>query len=124
LCGRTRIFTLELSKLAEIARKPAEEMSNAEFWAVFFRYHKDQKMRAKINKIAGLEEGIAMAGKTLLNISRDADQRARLESEYKGQLEGRLEGMQEGRLENRMEIPELIAKGYSAEDLKKALQAQ
>jgi len=62
----------------------------------------------------GLEGGIAMAGGMLLGIRRDEDQRARLESEYKGQLdfqskmvqakrEGRMEGRQEGRKEGRKE---------------------
>jgi len=44
-------------------------------------------MREKINRIAELEEDIAMAGGVLLNISRDEDQRARLLSEYKGAVD-------------------------------------
>ena len=115
LGGRTRIFTLELSKLVEVAKKPAEEMSNAELWAVFFRYLNDPGMRGKINVIAGREEGIAMAGGVLLNISRDEGERARLMSEYKGavdlqsklvnerrkgerkgEIKGRLKGVGEG----------------------------
>ena len=87
LGGRTRIFTLELSKLGEVAKKPAEKMSNAELLAVFFRYLTDPSMREKINEIAGLEEGIAMAGEVLLDISRDEDQRAWLMSEYKGAVD-------------------------------------
>ena len=62
LGGRTRIFTVELAKLGEIAKKPVDRMGNAERWAVFFEYLTDPAMRAKINEIAGRVEGIAMAG--------------------------------------------------------------
>jgi len=58
---------------------------------------------------------------------------ARLESEYKGKLdlqtklvdakrEGRQGGRVEGRQEERNDILELIAKGYTAADIKKELQ--
>ena len=129
LGGKTQIFTLELSKLGEIAKKPAGEMSNAEFWAVFFRYHGDPNMRGKINEIAVLEEGIAMAGGVLLSISRDEDQRARLESEYKGQLDyqskmvtARREGEEIGAKKRDAELLSLIAKGHTLEDLKRELE--
>jgi len=139
LGGRTRILTLELSKVDEVARKPVEEMGNSEFWAVFFRYHKDPGMRAKINKIAELEEGIAMAGGVLLNISRDEVERARLLSEYKGAVDfqskvnqAKIEGLEKGRQEGEAigekkrdsELLDLIAKGYTLDDIKRELEAR
>ena len=127
LGGRTRILTLELSKVDEVARKPVEEMGNSEFWAVFFRYHKDPGMRAKINKIAELEEGIAMAGGVLLNISRDEVERARLLSEYKGAVDFQSKVNQakiEGRQEGRVEALDLIAKGYTLDDIKRELETR
>jgi len=131
LGGRTRIFTVELSKLEEVARKPVEEMSNAEFWAMFFRYHKDIAMRATINRIAGMEEGIAMAGGALLNISRDEEQRARLESEYKGavdfqskMVQAKRDGLREGEKKRDAELLAFIAKGYTLDDIKRELEAQ
>ena len=87
LNGRTRILTLELSKLDSVARKPAEEMSASELWAVYFRYLRDTGMRGKINEILAREEGIAMASEVLLTISRDEVERALLMSEYKYQLD-------------------------------------
>ncbi|MCL2191093.1 MAG: hypothetical protein FWB79_03795 [Treponema sp.] len=63
----------------------------------------------------------------LLNISRDEDQRARLESEYKGQLDYQskiVQAKREGREESSMEILNLIAKGYTAEDLKREIEAR
>ena len=55
LGGRTRIFTLELAKLGDVAMKPVEDMSNTELWAVFFQYLTDPGMRTTINRIAGRE---------------------------------------------------------------------
>jgi len=71
LGGKTRILTLELSKLGEVARKEVGEMSNHELWAVFFRYLRDPDMKEKLNEIATREEGIAMAGTVLMGISRN-----------------------------------------------------
>ena len=80
-----------------------------------------------------------MAAKVLMTISRDEAERARLRSEEKnlldiqsemvyerreGKREGRQEGKREGRQENRMEVLSLIAKGYTAEDIKRELEGQ
>jgi len=127
LGGRTRIHTLELGKLDEVSRKPVGEMSYQELWAVFFRYLNDPGMRGKINQIARREEGIKMAGTVLLGISRNEAERTRLESEYKAEvdLQSKLGGAErKGRLEGRQEILNLIAKGYTMEDLRKELEAQ
>ncbi|MDR1899287.1 MAG: Rpn family recombination-promoting nuclease/putative transposase [Treponema sp.] len=87
LGGRSRIITLELSKLEAVAEKPAGSMSGAEHWAVFLKYLTDKKKRRKINEIAEYAEGVAMAGEVLLSISRDEVERARLMSEYKYELD-------------------------------------
>jgi predicted transposase/invertase (TIGR01784 family) len=107
LGGRSRIITVELSKLERIIEKSTGEMTAAEHWAVFFRYLPDKGWRKKINEILEYEEGIAMAGEVLLRISRDEAERARLVSEYKyvvdtqskvvqAKREGVREGMQKG----------------------------
>lgn len=91
------------------------------------RYSKDTGMRDKISKISGQEEGIAMANGMLLDISRDADQRARLESEFKGQMDMQSKlgyAKQEGREEKRMEVLDFIARGYTTEEIKKRLEAR
>jgi len=59
LNGRSRIITLELSKLKDVAKKPVNEMSVREYWGVYFRYLTDKKKRRKINEILEREEGIA-----------------------------------------------------------------
>jgi len=71
----------------EVAQKAVDDMSNAERWAVFIEYLTDPIMRATINEITGREEGIAMTGRMLLNISRSEVERAQLESEFKGQMD-------------------------------------
>ena len=115
LNGKSRIITVELSKLAKVAEKPVEEMSLKEYWAVYFRYLTDKGKREKINEILEREEGIAMASEVLMTISRDEVERARLMSEYKYELdaqsklvhakrEGIKEGEQRGIKKGREEI--------------------
>ena len=83
LNGKSHIITIELSKLEQTAQKPVSEMTALERWAVFFRYTPDRDKRELVNEIIKTEEGIAMAGHVLLNISKDERERARLTSEYK-----------------------------------------
>ena len=110
LNGRSRIITLELSKLEKVIEKPIKEMDLHEYWGVYFRYLTDKTKREKINEIIEREEGIAMASEVLMTISKDEVERARLMSEYKYELdtqsrivhakrEGRREGRQEGKVE-------------------------
>ena len=132
LNGRSRIITLELSKLDEVVEKPIEKMSVQEFWAIYFRYITDKSKRRKINEIVEREEGIAMASEVLMTISRDEVERARLMSEYKYQLdtqsklvhaqrkgreEGREEGRQEGLREGERNIIKLLKSGKSPEEI-------
>jgi hypothetical protein len=132
LKGRTRIITLELSKLEGVIEKPIEELTAPELWGIFFRYLTDKSKRRKINEIVGREEGIAMASEVLMTISRDEVERARLMSEFKYEIdtqskigyarkEGRKEGREEGRKESRQEILDLLAQGVSAEELRRRL---
>jgi predicted transposase/invertase (TIGR01784 family) len=114
LGGKSKIITVELSKLDRVVEKPAEEMTASEHWGIFFRYLTDKSRRGKINEVLKHEEGIAMAGKVLLTISKDEVERARLLSEYKyildtqsklegARREGLQKGLQEGRQEGRQE---------------------
>jgi predicted transposase/invertase (TIGR01784 family) len=69
--GRSRIITLELSKVEQAAEKPVTAMSVREQWAIFFEYLTSKEKRGKINEILGREEGIAMAGEVLMTISKE-----------------------------------------------------
>ena len=115
LGGRTRIITVELAKLGEVAKKPVDEMGNAERWAVFFEYLTDPAMRTKINEIAGREEGIGMASGVLLNISRNEVERARLESEYKAKIDIQARLVDAKREGVEQTARNALAKGYALE---------
>jgi predicted transposase/invertase (TIGR01784 family) len=128
LDGRSRIITVELSKMGKVVEKPIREMSAQEHWAVFFRYLTDKGKRGTINEIIANEEGIAMASEVLMTISKDEVERARLVSEYKYQLdtqsklvhakrEGLREGEQKGLQKGQQKIIELLRSGKSPEEI-------
>ena len=132
LNGKSRIITMELSKLDKVVEKPVEEMSPAEHWGVFFRYLTDKAKRCKINGIIELEEGIAMASEVLMTISRDEIERARLMSELKYELDtqsrithakregiqiGEQRGIQIGEQRGEQKIIDLLKKGKSLDEI-------
>ena len=132
LNGRSRIITLELSKAEKVVDKPTVEMNVQEYWAIYFRYLNDKGKRQKINEILEHEEGIAMASKELLSVSRDEVERARLMSEYKyeldtqsrlvhakkeGMKEGRQVGIKQGIKEGKQEVIALLKSGKSLEEI-------
>jgi len=103
LGGKSRIVTVELLKAEQVVDKPAEEMDICEEWSVFFEYLTKADKRAKINEILEREEEIAMAGETLIHISRNEIEQARLTSELKYVLDtqsrlvnAKRQGMEEG----------------------------
>jgi predicted transposase/invertase (TIGR01784 family) len=107
LGGRTKIITVELVKTEPAVEKPVEEMTNAELWAVFFQYLTDEEKRAKIIEIRNQDEGIAMAVETLINITKDEVEFARMTTLLKGELDWRSgmadaekKGRNEANLEN------------------------
>jgi predicted transposase/invertase (TIGR01784 family) len=121
LNGRSRIITLELSKLSEVVEKPIKDMKTPERWGAFFQYLRDKSKRGIINEIMNQEEGIAMASEVLINISKDEAERFRLLSWEKHMLdaqsdrsyerqEARAEGHAEGVAENKLEIARNLKK--------------
>jgi len=58
-----------------------------ELWTVFFQYLTDEVKRGKINDIIKREEGIAMALDTLVNITRNEIEYARISNLIKSQLD-------------------------------------
>ena len=143
LNGKTRIITLELSKLENVLEKPIDEMKAHEFWAIFFRYLTDKNKRHIMNEIVKREDGISMASEVVMSISKDLEERLRLMSEEKAQMDyqhymvsamrkGRQEGLQEGLREGmragekRREqyVLNLINQGLSAEEIKQHLTAE
>ena len=107
LGGRSNIITIELAKADAVAEKAVDDMSAIERWAMFLKYCTDRDKRGMVNEILKSEEGISMAAETLLEVSTDENERARLLTEYKiildyqsglaaAEKEGRKEGEQIG----------------------------
>ena len=83
LCDAVEAIFVDLTKAREIAKKPVDEMSDIECWAVFFALGGNPKYSGVIDGIMKRKEGIAVAKKTLLSISRNPDERARFHSRRK-----------------------------------------
>jgi predicted transposase/invertase (TIGR01784 family) len=129
LNGRSRIITLELSKLAEVVKKPIKDMTSSELWGVYFQYLRDKKKRGIINEIIKQEEGIAMASQVLITISKEEREQAwlmsrekyildtqsnlsyaRQEGEARGEARGIKKGFAEGHAEKALEIARKMKK--------------
>jgi hypothetical protein len=132
LGGRTAILTIELTKLKEIVKKPPEEMTRLERWAVYFRYFTDPAKQDLLRKIEALEEGIKMAeavvkGFTqteleyLRKMSQDKQQmdwqEDLLEAEEKGIAIGQKKGIAIGH----QELIDLLESGKSLEEAMRIL---
>ena len=120
LNGKSRIITLELSKLDKVVEKPTKAMSVQEYWGEFFQYLTDKGKRLKINEIVEQEEGIAMASEILLSISKDEVERARLMSEYKYELDTQsklVHAEREGIKKGEQKIINLLKNGKSPEEI-------
>ena len=128
LGGCSNVISIELCKLDSILKKPLDEMTGTELWAMFFRFSSHMEHRPLINEIVQRKESIAMAAKTLITISKDEIERARLLSEYKYLMDlqskmvdarraGRAEGKEEGKLEM---IKSLHSMGLSDEQIAQA----
>ena len=127
LDGRSSILTLELSKLDKVVEKPAKKMSLQELWAVYFKYLTDKGRRDKINEIVRKDEGIAMASKVLMTISKDEAERFRLMSEEKNQLDIQskmVTAKREGEQKGEKKIIDLLKSGKSPEEIIKSYKAK
>jgi len=120
LNGRSRIVTIELSKLDRIIEKPVKEMSSAEHWAVFFQYLTDKAKREKINQIIECQEGIAMASEVMLAFTKDEIEYFHQESKLKYELDMQSKigyAKQQARLEGRQDVINLLKSGKSLEEV-------
>jgi predicted transposase/invertase (TIGR01784 family) len=115
LNGKSRIITLELSKMGEVLQKPIKDMNATERWGTFFQCFPDRSKRGMINEIIKYEEGIAMASEVLITISKDEREQAWLRSREKYVLdtqsnltharrEGEARGMEKGEANKALEI--------------------
>ena len=116
LCEAVTSIFVDLTKAKEIAGKTVGDMSDTECWVTFFALGNDPQYSAIIGDIAKTKEGVAVAYDTLLNISQNADERARFHSRRMWLQDRehdlavvRQEGIEEGRVETRAEYEPLLA---------------
>ncbi|MCL2880522.1 MAG: Rpn family recombination-promoting nuclease/putative transposase, partial [Treponema sp.] len=128
LGGKSRIITVELEKTDQIVDKPIGQMLSSERWSIFFQYLTFKDKRAKINEILEREGDIAMAGETLIQISRNEIEFAQRTSELKyildrqdievtARREGFAKGQMEGRAEEKLEIARNMQKAGISTDI-------
>ena len=76
LSDAIRTIYVELSKLKKILKKPVNDMTDLEKWAVFLRYANVPKYREIVNKVIESKEVLQVAGNLLMSISQDERERA------------------------------------------------
>ena len=104
---------------------PGLIFQNLKLPGVYIEYLTDLSKRSKINEIAGLEGGIAMANEVLMTISRDEEERARIMRAEKTELDYisyMAEAEEKGKLENEKYILQLIKQGLTLEEIKQYLE--
>jgi hypothetical protein len=69
LDGQTKLVVVELKKVERLAREPLERLSVEERWALFFQSASDPGKLELVNRLVESEEGIAMAGETMIEIT-------------------------------------------------------
>jgi predicted transposase/invertase (TIGR01784 family) len=122
------VIYVELSKLDQIVKKPVNDMTDLEKWAVFFEYADIPSQRERVNKIIESKEALQMAGDLLMSISQDEKERAinRSRRMYQTDMDsnlataenrGRREGMAQGALEIARNMKSM---GFSNEQIQKA----
>ena len=116
--GIQSIF-VELTKLRGIMKKPIEQMTDMEKFAIFLKYANDRKHREIVNEVIKSREGLIVASEVLQSISKNEREQAIFLSRKKAQMDlvsnfataekrgidkGRKEGIKEGKIEERFAI--------------------
>ena len=115
------VIYVELSKLDQIVKKPVNDMTDLEKWAVFFEYADVPSQRETVNNIIESKEALQMAGDLLMSISQDEKERAVYRSRRMFQTDmasdlataedrGRREGEAKGRAEEKLAIAQNMVK--------------
>ena len=112
---RAKICVLSAFLLGS-ADSRVNEMNTLERWVMFLANSSDQGKRKMVNQILKSEEGISMAAETLLTISKDENERARLLNEYRIILDyqsGLSVAAQEGKLLGKIESAVSVIKSLN-----------
>jgi predicted transposase/invertase (TIGR01784 family) len=114
-----------LSILDELLKKPIDELSNSDCWALFLEYADKPKHQNVINAIAKQKEDIMEAVGILISISKDDYERAKFRERRKARMEAQhnllasfMEGEEKGEKQKAFNIArKALRKGYSIEDI-------
>jgi len=101
---------VELTKLREVLKKPIDQMTNMERFAIFLKYADNLRYRETVNDVIKSREALVVASEILQSISRDEQERAIFRSRRMYQRDmasniaaakqdGRTEGITLGRAE-------------------------
>jgi predicted transposase/invertase (TIGR01784 family) len=74
------IVFIELSKLGTVMKKPVEDMTAMEMWAIFFGHASEPEHREILNKMIAAKGEIKLASELLTSISKDEVERAHFRS--------------------------------------------
>jgi predicted transposase/invertase (TIGR01784 family) len=124
LGGRTAILTIELSKLKEIVKKPPEEMTRLERWAVYFGYYTEPEKQDLLRKIEALEEGIKMAKAVVKGFTQEQLEYLREMSRHKHEMDWQIyqsEMKKQGIAIGHQELIDLLENGKTLEEAKRIL---
>ena len=124
---------VELTKLREVLKKPIEQMTNMERFAIFLKYADNLRYRKIVNDVIKSKEELVVASEVLQSISRDEQERAIFHSrrmfqmdmesnlasaEQRGRTAGIIEGKKAGIIEGKKAgIIEGITEGERAKAL-------
>jgi predicted transposase/invertase (TIGR01784 family) len=127
LIDSVNVLFVELSKLKRVLKKPVNEMTGAEMWAVFLAFANKLDHKEVLNEIISAKGEIKVAYDLLASISKSEDERARYRARRKFLMdvehnrivsfqEGKAEGRTEGRTEGKLELARnLLAQGVPLE---------
>jgi predicted transposase/invertase (TIGR01784 family) len=87
LLDSIHVLFVELTKLGGVLKKPVQELSGAETWAIFLKYSNNPKYTKLLDEIIAAKEEIRMANTILNNISTNEDERAKFRARRKFQLD-------------------------------------
>jgi len=78
---------VDLTKLDEVIKKPAERMTDMEMFSVFLRYADNPDYRDIVNRVIEKKEEIAVAAEVLMSVSKDENEWAILHSRKMAQMD-------------------------------------
>jgi predicted transposase/invertase (TIGR01784 family) len=123
LSNSVGIIFVELTKLNKIMKKPIEDMTPAEMWAIFFKHGASAQHKGLLDKIRDQRGEIEVAANVLTSISRDEVERAHYRSRQIFQMD-MASNYAASRQEGQARVIALMEEGYTLEQIKALSRAE